>query len=166
MQLSTGTFITTAATFTLLPGSCISWAIETLLLLNWSQGGLFSSPAGSPERLPCCFFFLIQDWKVEHSWPWHMWRNSSLFLSYFHNLDQWKQPSWGLAGIKERGTANGMFLVGMQSCWNWFLFPDPEKLKFYGLHSMLQSSYFSRIDENKEELWAWLVFWSRALFQP
>lgn len=57
MQLSTGTFITTAATFTLLPGSCISWAIETLLLLNWSQGGLFSSPAGSPERLPCCFFF-------------------------------------------------------------------------------------------------------------
>lgn len=80
-----------------------------------------------------------------------------LFFSYFHNLDQWKQLSWDLAGIKERRTANRMFLVGMQSCWNWFLFPDPEELKFYGLHSMSHSSYFSRIDENKEELWTWLV---------
>lgn len=66
----------------------------------------------------------------------------SLTLSYCHNLDQWKQLIWGLAGIKRQGTANRMFFVGTQSSWNWFPFPDPEELKFYGLHSMLHSSYF------------------------
>ena len=55
MQLSAGTFITTVATFTLLTGSCISWATETHPLLNSSHDGLFRSPAGSPENLP--FFF-------------------------------------------------------------------------------------------------------------
>lgn len=89
----------------------------------------------------------------------------SLSLSYCHNLDQWKQFSWGFAGIKGRGTANRMFFVGTQSFWNWFLFPHPEELKFYGLYSMLHSSYFSRVYENRGELGMWLVSGGRALFQ-
>lgn len=163
MQLSTGTFITTAASLTLLTGSCIARATQTHPLLNSSHSGLFRSLPGSPENLP-----FLQGWKVLHSWPWHMWKNFSfslsLSLSYCHNLDQWKQLSRGLAGIKERGTANRMFFVGTQSFWNWFLFPDPEELKFYGLHSMLHSSYFSRVHENWGELQMWLVSGGKALF--
>lgn len=140
-------------------------------------GNRDSSPAELKSRWPFQvtgrvtwkLTFFLEDWKVPHSWPWHMWKNFSvslsLSLSYCHNLDQWKQLSWGLAGIKGRGTANRMFFVGTQSFWNWFLFPDPEELKFYGLHSMLHSSYFSRVNENRGELWMWLVSGDRALFQ-
>lgn len=164
MQLSAGTFITTVATFTLLTGSCISQATETHPPLNSSHGGLFRSLAGSPENLP--FFYRTERYHTtgldicERISP-----SLSLSLSYCHNLDQWKQLSWSLAGIKGWGTANRMFFVGTQSFWNWFLFPDPEELKFYGLHSMLHSSYFSRVHENGGELQMWLVSGGRALFQ-
>lgn len=140
MQLSAGTFITMVATFTLLTGSCISQATE-------------SHPAKLKSRWP----FQVIDrvtWKLTFFFFKRTERYStagldrckgmylSLTLSYCHNSDQWKQLSWGLAGIKGQGTANRMFFVGTQSFWNRFLFPDPEELKFYGLHSTLHSSYF------------------------
>ena len=113
-----------------------------------SHGGLFRSPAGSLENF--AFFQRTERYRTAGL---HICERISLSLShslsYCHNLDQWKQLSRGLAGIKGRGTANRMFFVGTQSFWNWFLFPDPEELEFYGLHSTLRSSYFSRVYENR-----------------